>query len=100
MLQISTERNWGVVSVRDERGTEVQKLTCPLLRDNTVVSEDELAAVRQQIHKAFCEGDIEVLVASPAMALGVDGLQQRCNRMIFLSLPWTFAAYEQIVGRI
>jgi len=48
VLQISTERNRGVVSVRDERGSEVQKLICPLLRDNTAASPDELAAVREQ----------------------------------------------------
>jgi hypothetical protein len=40
------------------------------------------------------------LVASPAIAVGVNGLQQRCNHLIFLSLPWTYTAYEQIVGRI
>jgi superfamily II DNA or RNA helicase len=61
---------------------------------------DENSTEREQIHKEFCDGDIDVLVASRAISLGVDGLQERCNRMIFLCLPWTFAAYEQIIGRI
>lgn len=61
---------------------------------------DENTTEREQIRKEFVCGDIDVLIASRAMSVGVDGLQERCNRMIFLSLPWTFAAYEQIIGRI
>ena len=59
VLHISTERNRGVVSVRDERGTEVQKLTCPLLRDNTAASPDELAAVREQFLRQFVVRDLD-----------------------------------------
>lgn len=59
VLQISTERNRGVVSVRDERGSEVQKLTCPLLRDNTAASPDELTAVREQFLTQFVVQDLD-----------------------------------------
>ena len=59
VLQISTERNRGIVSVRDERGIEVQKLTCPLLRDNTAASPDELAAVREQFLRQFVVHDLD-----------------------------------------
>src|SRR5262249_45343417 len=31
---------------------------------------------------------------------GVDGLQYVCNRLIVVSLPWTSAEYEQLVGRL
>ena len=31
---------------------------------------------------------------------GVDGLQHVCDRLVFASLPWTHAEYEQIIGRI
>ncbi|MFY9646074.1 MAG: helicase-related protein [Terriglobales bacterium] len=61
---------------------------------------NENAKVREQIQKKFVRGDIDVLIGSQAMAVGVDGLQERCDRMIFLSLPWTYAAYEQIIGRV
>ena len=61
---------------------------------------NETAQVREQIQSQFVRGDIDVLIGSSAMSVGVDGLQERCNRMIFLSLPWTYAAYEQIIGRI
>jgi superfamily II DNA or RNA helicase len=61
---------------------------------------NENAKVRERIQKKFVRGDIDVLIGSQAMAVGVDGLQERCNRMIFLSLPWTYAAYEQIIGRV
>lgn len=61
---------------------------------------NENASVRERIQKKFVRGDIDVLVGSQAMAVGIDGLQERCNRIIFLSLPWTYAAYEQIIGRV
>jgi hypothetical protein len=59
VLQISTERNRGVVSVRHENGAELQSLSCPLLRDNTAVSEDELAAVQQQFLRQFVVRDLD-----------------------------------------
>jgi len=48
----------------------------------------------------FLKGDIDVLVASSAISTGVDGLQEVCHRMIILSLLWTHAEYEQLVGRL
>ena len=59
VLQISTEPNRGVVSVRDERGAEVQRLSCPLLGDNTAASEDELAAVQEQFLTQFLVRDLD-----------------------------------------
>ena len=59
VLHLSTDRNQGIVSVWDERGAEVQRLGCPLLRDNTAVSEDELAAVRGQFLKQFVVRDLD-----------------------------------------
>jgi hypothetical protein len=40
------------------------------------------------------------LIGSSAIGTGVDGLQERCNRLIVMSLPWTSAEYEQLKGRI
>lgn len=59
VLQISTERDLGLVSVRDERGTEMQKLTCLLLRDNAAAAPDELAAVREQFLTQFVVRDLD-----------------------------------------
>jgi hypothetical protein len=58
-LQISTERNQGVVSVRHENGEELQRLNCPLLRDATAVTDDELAAVREQFLRQFVVRDLD-----------------------------------------
>jgi hypothetical protein len=49
---------------------------------------------------AFINGDIDVLIASSAIATGVDGLQRVCNRLIVNVLPWTAAEFEQLKGRI
>src|SRR5206468_8452059 len=48
----------------------------------------------------FLKGRVDVLLASSPVGTGLDGLQEVCNRLIFLSLPWTAAEYEQIIGRL
>ena len=49
---------------------------------------------------AFQRGEVDILIGSSPVGTGVDGLQKVCNRMIFISLPWTAAEYEQVVGRL
>jgi len=45
--------------------------------------------------------DVKVLLASSGtLATGFDGLQRICNRIIFLTLPWTAAEHEQAIARI
>jgi len=48
----------------------------------------------------FKKGKADVLVGSSALGTGVDGLQYICNRLIVITLPWTSAGYEQLLGRI
>jgi len=48
----------------------------------------------------FKSGKVDVLLGSSALGTGVDGLQYVCNRLIIVCLPWTSAAYEQLIGRI
>ncbi len=59
VLQISTEKSRGVVSVRNEKHAEVQKLTCPLLRDNDEATEGELEATREQFVSNFMVRDLD-----------------------------------------
>ena len=44
-------------------------------------------------------GEVDVLIASSAIATGVDRLQYICNRLIINVLPWTAAEFEQLIGR-
>jgi superfamily II DNA or RNA helicase len=48
----------------------------------------------------FKHGKVDVLIGSVPVGTGVDGLQYICNRMIVISLPWTSAEYEQLIGRL
>lgn len=48
----------------------------------------------------FKAGKADILIGSSALGTGVDGLQYVCNRLIIVCLPWTSAAYEQLIGRI
>ena len=48
----------------------------------------------------FLDKKIQVLIASRPISTGVDGLQKVCSNLIFNTLPWTHALYQQIVGRV
>ena len=48
----------------------------------------------------FLKKEVQVLIASRPISTGVDGLQTVCSNLIFNTLPWTHALYQQIVGRI
>jgi superfamily II DNA or RNA helicase len=48
----------------------------------------------------FKEKKFQVLIASRPISTGVDGLQHVCSNLIFNTLPWTYALYQQIIGRI
>lgn len=48
----------------------------------------------------FIRGMRDVLIASRPIAVGVNGLQWRTNRLIINTLPWTNANYQQLIGRL
>lgn len=50
--------------------------------------------------KEFESGKVDVLIGSNSVGTGIDGLQHVCSDMIFISLPWTDADYQQAIGRI
>ena len=60
--------------------------------DNISGRDDEL--------KRFKKGLADIMIASDPINTGVDGLQDICNTMIVITLPWTNAEFEQLKGRI
>jgi superfamily II DNA or RNA helicase len=48
----------------------------------------------------FKNKKVQVLITSRPGAVGLDGLQDVCNKLIISALPWTNAQYQQLVGRI
>ncbi|MBW4462468.1 MAG: DEAD/DEAH box helicase family protein [Nodosilinea sp. WJT8-NPBG4] len=48
----------------------------------------------------FIDGSVDILIASSAMATGVDGFQRVCDRLILNIPPWTSAELEQLEGRL
>lgn len=56
--------------------------------------------IKGEYTNPFINGDIDILIASTPIAEGIDGLQKVCNTMIFNGLPWTYAKFEQIIGRL
>ena len=61
---------------------------------------EESNELREQNKNNFIKGKIDILIGSKPVGTGVDGLQEVCNRMIVLSLPWTDSEYTQLKGRI
>ncbi len=49
---------------------------------------------------SFIDGSTDILIASSAMAVGVDGFQRICDRLILNIPPWTSAELEQLEGRL
>jgi superfamily II DNA or RNA helicase len=61
----------------------------------------EQSTEEREISKnSFVKGNIDILIASRTIGTGVDGLQNVCNRMVLLTLPWTDSEYTQLKGRI
>ena len=58
-VRIWAEGQQGLVAVRDEKGTEVQKLVCRLLPDAADAKVEELAAVRKQFVTHFVIADLD-----------------------------------------
>jgi len=48
----------------------------------------------------FLRKDTDVLICSSALSEGFDGLQKVSGNVIFGSLPWTYAKFEQVIGRL
>jgi hypothetical protein len=48
----------------------------------------------------FRDRKVDVLIGTAPVGTGVDRLQYVCNRLIIVSLPWTSAEYEQLIGRL
>ncbi len=44
--------------------------------------------------------NIQVLIASRPISIGVDGLQEVCSNLIINTLPWTNTQFRQIIGRL
>lgn len=55
---------------------------------------------KHEVFEDFVNGRTDVLVASSPIAVGVNGLQNRSDRMIIVSLPQTNADYEQLIKRV
>ncbi len=51
-------------------------------------------------YEKFLRREVDVLIGSEPIGTGVDKLQEVGNRLIFASLPWTSAHYDQVVGRL
>jgi len=45
-------------------------------------------------------GRADVLIGSAAVGTGVDRLQYVLNRLLFITLPWSGAEYQQVIGRL
>jgi len=61
---------------------------------------EESTHAREINLKKFQSGELDILIGSKPIGTGVDGLQEICDRMIIITLPWTHAELQQLIGRI
>jgi len=61
---------------------------------------DESNTLRNNNLNDFINRKLDILIGSRPIGTGVDGLQDVCNRMICVTLPWTDSEYTQLKGRI
>ena len=54
----------------------------------------------RKYYNPFVKGDVNVLIATRAVAVGKDGIQTVCNHIFFNGLVWTWTDFEQIRGRL
>lgn len=71
---------------------ESKGFTTALYSDNRESRDDELIRFRK--------GNADIMIASDPVNTGVDRLQEVCDTMILITLPWTNADFEQLKGRI
>jgi hypothetical protein len=48
----------------------------------------------------FLHGDTQILIVSDVAAVGFDGFQRVCHRLICLNTPFTAGLYDQLRGRL
>jgi superfamily II DNA or RNA helicase len=79
---------------------EIQEYVRALGYSTGTYTGEESTYIREENLNKFIAGDIDILIGSRPIGTGVDGLQDVCNRMILITLPWTDSEYTQLKGRI
>lgn len=94
-----------VDQIRDAFEKEINPKTGKFFRVGEFTGNSKEGLIKKTDQKGvytnpFQNGDIDILIASSPIAEGIDGLQKVCSCVMFNGVTWTFAKYEQIVGRI
>ena len=48
----------------------------------------------------FLSLEVDILIGSAPVSTGVDGIQEVCDTLIPIVLPWTSSEYQQLLGRV
>jgi hypothetical protein len=55
---------------------------------------------KDRAKEAFISGDTNLMMISLRSGAGLDGLQKRCNHVVFGELDWSPKVHEQVIGRL
>ena len=80
--------------------TDIVEPICRFLREECGFSVGCYTGKEKAGLAGFLAGELDILVGSKPLGTGLDGLQFVCDRLLILSLPWTGAEYEHLLGRI
>lgn len=60
----------------------------------------ESPAAKQKSRDAFISGESPLMIMSLRSGVGLDGLQESCNIVVFGELDWSPAVHHQVIGRL
>lgn len=60
----------------------------------------ESPAEKEKAKQAFINGEAGLMIISLRSGIGLDGLQARCNVVVFGELDWSPAVHHQVTGRV
>jgi len=60
----------------------------------------ETPVQKEKAKQAFLNGETNCFIISLRSGIGLDGLQSRCNTVIFAELDWSPMVMDQVIGRV
>ena len=88
----------------DVRGKRIRKILESGMEDTNIklnfYTGAETAEKKREHLDHFVNGNLDLLIATSAIATGTDGLQENCYNLLVNGLPFTAAAWDQLIGRL
>ena len=55
---------------------------------------------KEEVRRQFLAGELDVMILSLRSGVGLDGLQEDCDTIVFGEMDWAAGVHEQVIGRL